>query len=188
MIARIDPFTRWLEGPMAAFEPRNAALLALLAGPACATTGTIEGQLSERGEPAQAITLVWDSRLGSLHGSMRVTLADGERFTGEFVQLARSTPVQVYEPLYDGWYDYDDWGAFGDPWYDGSTTTVWVYNYTNKVVARLRSDRGDHMRCRFRLDETERGMGGGGTGECQLSSGRRVRAIFERQRRGERAG
>lgn len=149
---------------------------------ACATSGTIEGQLSEKGEADETITLVWESRQGSLHGVMRVALADGEHFEGDFVQLTRATPVEVYEPVYDGWYDYADWEPFGEPWTDGETTTVWVNNYTEKVVAQLRSDRGDHMRCRFNLDDADRGMSGGGIGECQLSSGRTVRALFERRR------
>jgi hypothetical protein len=34
------------------------------------------------------------------------------------------------------------------------------------------------MRCTFQLDEPDEGMDGGGSGECQVSNGDRITAVF----------
>jgi hypothetical protein len=50
------------------------------------------------------------------------------------------------------------------------------------VVANLRAQDGEFMRCRFSLINPQRGMAGGGEGRCQLSdSNREINADFPRQ-------
>jgi hypothetical protein len=57
-------------------------------------------------------------------------------------------------------------------------TVQFITHYSGKVVATLDAPGNQRMRCRFHLVEPSRGMGGGGEGECQLSDGRLVRAVF----------
>ena len=54
--------------------------------------------------------------------------------------------------------------------------------YSGRVLANLRADDGERMRCRFDLISPSRGMAGGGEGRCQLSeTSREINAEFPRQ-------
>jgi len=50
--------------------------------------------------------------------------------------------------------------------------------YANRIVATLFGDKGNAMRCGFRLFDPQKGFPGGGTGDCLISSSvsHRVRA------------
>ena len=56
----------------------------------------------------------------------------------------------------------------------------YITYYSGQVVAVLDGDRGTKMRCHFILDERDEGVTGGGWGECQVSNGDRITAMFDR--------
>ena len=108
---------------------------------------------------------------------MTVTLLTSESFSGKYVHITSTSTVDVTPPVF--WdRSWAVWGPFDSPWYDGTDFPTFVRSYSGKVVARLFGDRGDTMRCRFRLSVPERGMLGGGVGDCQVSHGGQLAAQF----------
>jgi hypothetical protein len=103
---------------------------------------------------------------------------------GRFHQITRTTTVDRVDDFRGVWYG-DPWNSprwtWGGAWPYYGSTEEFITHYTDKVVALLTGDRGTMMRCHFRLDEPDRGMSGGGTGDCQLSDGQRITARFEPQ-------
>jgi hypothetical protein len=142
-----------------------ALVAAMLAG--CTTTGTIDGRVAVPDKPAAAVTFTYTASWTRNGGTLSTTLPSGEGFSGQYVQIASTRPVDTIEPY------------FWDPaWIDwGPSDTLW-FNGSNKVVATLFGDKGDSMRWRFRLNDPERGMPGGGVGECQVSNGSHIDARF----------
>lgn len=68
------------------------------------------------------------------------------------------------------WWDYRcEWGTCIVDDYE-------VVHYSGKVVARLKDQRGERMRCVFSLDEPMRGSSGGGSGSCSISDGEKIAA------------
>ncbi|WAS89886.1 hypothetical protein [Nannocystis punicea] len=126
----------------------------------------------------------WTSGDDSLSGRIKTKLPDGESFTGKYHEISRTATVDEYGDFYNAWYA-DPW--MGPSWYWGGswpyydTVEEFITNNTGKVVATLQGDRGTKMRCRFTLDDPDRGIKGGGTGECQLSNGERITTRFESQ-------
>ncbi len=145
---------------------------------ACTTTGIGGGQLSGAGGPEETVTFNWTSTDGGMSGSMTAALP-GSTFQGGFFQITQQTRAEVLNPLWmhwrSGWYDWPYWGG---PLASPYPTTQFITHYSGKVVATLESEGKQRMRCRFHLADPVRGMSGGGEGECQLSEGRLVRAVF----------
>jgi hypothetical protein len=157
--------------------------LAVLA--ACTTTGMGGGQLTGAGADEQAVVFTWRSTDGAMSGTMNAQLPN-ETYTGRFFQITRQTRSEVLAPLWThwslGWYDWPYWGGVAQGPYPYPYPTVqFITHYSGKVVATLESPGNQRMRCRFHLAEPARGMLGGGEGECQLSGGRVVRALFGAQ-------
>ncbi|HUM16243.1 MAG TPA: hypothetical protein VL086_11190 [Candidatus Nitrosotalea sp.] len=113
-------------------------------------------------------------------GTLSVTLPTGERFSGRFVQITSTTAVESVGPTWASWGPaWSEWGPFGETWVSGpSDVMTFRRNYTGKVVATLFGDRGNMIRCRFKLANPPGGMRDGGTGECQLSTGGTINASF----------
>ena len=153
-------------------------LLCLGALAACTTTGTGGGQVTGAGAQEQPVAFNWKSTDGGISGTMTASLPDSV-FQGRFFQITRQTRSEVLDPLWThwhrGWYDWPYWGGYMSPPYP---TTQFITYYSGKVVATLESQNNQRLRCRFHLVEPVRGMSGGGEGECQLSDGRVVRAVF----------
>lgn len=151
--------------------------------PACTTTGIGGGQLTDAGGTEQAVVFNWRSTDGAMSGTMSAQLP-GETFSGRFFQITRQTRSELLTPLWThwspGWYDWPYWGGMAPAPYP-YPAVQFITHYSGKVVATLESPGNQHMRCRFHLAEPARGMQGGGEGECQLSAGRVVRAVFEAQ-------
>jgi hypothetical protein len=127
------------------------------------------------------VVFTWKSGNESLSGHMETTLPTGEKFKGEYHEITTTIPVGQLSDFYGAWYGGpwvgDRWNWGGDwPYYDSAD--AYITHYTGKVVARLKGDRGDEMRCRFTLVDREAGIQGGGSGECQISNGERVTAKF----------
>ena len=144
----------------------------------CTTTGTGGGQLTGGGAMATPVTFNWTSTDGGLSGLMTAALPD-MGYRGSFFQITEQTRAEVLTPLWThwnrGWHDWPYWvGPQGSPY----PTTQFITHYSGKVVATLTSAGDQRMRCRFDLAVPVRGMSGGGEGECQLTDGRVVRAVF----------
>jgi hypothetical protein len=161
------------------------AVLTLAVLAACTTTGMGGGQLTGAGADEQAVVFTWRSTDGAMSGTMNAQLPN-ETYTGRFFQITRQTRSEVLAPLWThwslGWYDWPYWGGVAQSPYPYPYPTVqFITHYSGKVVATLESPGNQRMRCRFHLAEPARGMLGGGEGECQLSGGRVVRALFGAQ-------
>lgn len=167
----------------------------------CKSQGTMEGNLSTpkshsaskagdtgkdlKQKPATAqhehVSFTWESTHGPHSGKIQTTLPDGESFSGQFHEITSGTTVATLDGFYRSWYGGPwsryDWTWGGDwPYYDYADE--YITYYTNRVVAILDGDRGTTMRCNFKLDDPSRGMKGGGQGDCQLSTGERITAVF----------
>lgn len=159
---------RWLVWPL--------GLLIGLA--ACTYTGTGGGQMSGAGVADQPVEFTWKSTDGGISGSMTASMP-GASFEGRFFQITSQTRAETLDPLWAHWYrGWSDWPYWGSPWSTPYPTTQFITHYSGKVVATLTSQSGQSMRCRFHLSHPTMGMRGGGQGECQLSEGRLVRAVF----------
>ena len=161
------------------------AVLTLAVLAACTTTGMGGGQLTGAGADEQAVVFTWRSTDGAMSGTMNAQLPN-ETYTGRFFQITRQTRSEVLAPLWThwslGWYDWPYWGGVAQGPYPYPYPTVqFITHYSGKVVATLESPGNQRLRCRFHLAEPARGMLGGGEGECQLTGGRVVRALFEAQ-------
>lgn len=154
---------------------RAALVAALLAG--CTTTGTIDGRVAVPDKPAAAVAFTYTASWARNSGTLSTTLPSGEGFSGQYVQITSTSTVDMIDPSFwdPAWMD---WGPFDTPWSDGGDFKTFVTNDSRKVVATLFGDQGDVMRCRFRLSDPERGMPGGGVGQCQVSNGSHIEARF----------
>lgn len=163
----------------------------------CATspeTGVIAGRWTPPGKAPQPVVISWESR-DAITGSMFLTLGKGgERFTGDFLRVTSGTDLGGLEPILGPWNairESGGWAQEADPWWwgppgagplgigwDGAYFPEFVRQYSGKVVATLSGNRGHKMRCRFTLAQPREGLMGGGTGECESSTGGRVSARF----------
>lgn len=160
---------------LASFLFLNLALVA------CTTTGTGGGQLAGVGAPSEPVAFSWTSKDGGMSGTMTAALPD-VNYQGQFFQITQQTRTELLAPLWThwnhGWYDWPYWGISASPPYPA---TQFITHYSGKVVATLAAQGDQHMRCRFHLAQPSSGMSGGGEGQCQLSDGRVVRAVFPAQ-------
>jgi len=111
---------------------------------------------------------------------MHATLGKGgERFDGKYVRV-ESAPKAVVTTVYSDW-SAQTWEVYAwDPVAEGEVFDydLFVKRYSGKVLATLFGDRGDAMRCRFTLQDPERGLLQGGVGECQVSDGGKIDIEF----------
>ena len=160
-------------------------LLGLGALSACTSSGIGGGQLMGADARHEPVTFSWLSTDGGISGTMTATLP-GAVFEGRFFQVTRQMRGEVLSPLWDhwhsGWYDWPYWNSPFPPAYP---TAQFITYYSGKVVATLASADQQRMRCRFHLAGPAQGMSGGGEGECQLSDGRVVQAVFAGNEREE---
>jgi len=159
---------------------RVTALVAgagLLLG-ACTTTGMGGGELTHKGKPDEPVLFSWNSPDGGITGTMVATLP-GATFKGRFFQITQQTKRQLIAPLWDGWSPgWIDWPYLGHGPYGPDDVTEFITRYSGKVVANLQTDAGKRMRCRLHLIVPERGMSGGGEGECQIQGASTIHAQF----------
>ena len=149
-----------------------------LAVAACATTGGGTGSGNVRGT-RKPVAFTWQSS-DSVLGDITATFGNGEVYKGTYFQITRDTRVDRLGPLWDGWgrpYRRASWR-----YWDRADERQFIKEYSGRVLANLRSERGDHLRCRFTLITPSRGMAGGGEGRCQNSeTGQEINAEFPRQ-------
>ncbi|MDM0113225.1 hypothetical protein QTI66_13790 [Variovorax sp. J22R133] len=151
------------------------AALAVLNG--CASSGMGGGDIVQKGKPAQPVLFSWQSRDGSIDGTMTATTPDST-FQGRFTQVTRQTVTESLAPMWDPWpmawsdWPYEGWGVGGFDVVQFGTV------YSGKVIANLKDPTGRAMRCRLQLAQPEMGMKGGGSGECQIAGSPAFNATF----------
>ena len=148
--------------------------VAALALVACQTAGTGSGNVRGSQKP---VAFTWQST-DSVSGDITATVGNGKVYRGTYFQITHDTRAERLDPLWDGWaHPHGGWRYWGpDP------GPSFYKTYSGRVLANLRDENGEHMRCRFALVSPQRGMAGGGQGRCQLSdSDKEINAEFPRQ-------
>jgi len=123
--------------------------------------------------PKQMVTIAWEAT-GPTVGDMTFTLGKGgERYRGSYLLIQKTKVGSNAQNLYDVWAQPVWVGAHPTAaWFEpGWGFDTFVQHYDGRVVVGLKGDKGDSARCRFTLTNTDAGMPGGGTGECQISDG-----------------
>jgi hypothetical protein len=142
---------------------------------ACQTAGTGTGNVRGTRKP---VAFTWEST-DSVSGNITATFGTGKVFKGTYFQITRDTRVDHLGPLWDGW--GRPYARSGWRYWDRQEEREFIKEYSGRVLANLRSQEGDHMRCRFTLISPSRGMAGGGEGRCQLADSRQeINAEFPR--------
>ena len=131
-----------------------AACAALIA--ACAVNGVIPGRTSGKTVQMHFHHGAWTGA----HGTISVTMPDGERFAGKFV-VGTSDSTGL---------------AFGAK--QGEAALVDTSGNTSQAEAVLMGNRGDSMHCTFMLSNPSDGLEGGGVGHCKVSTGQVIDATF----------
>jgi hypothetical protein len=142
---------------------------------ACQTAGTGTGNVRGTRKP---VAFTWEST-DSVSGNITATFGTGKVFKGTYFQITRDTRVDHLGPLWDGW--GRPYARSGWRYWDRQEEREFIKEYSGRVLANLRSQEGDQMRCRFTLISPSRGMAGGGEGRCQLAdSSQEINAEFPR--------
>ena len=153
-------------------------------GPAagCSSTGTGISERYRRPGGREPVEFNWTAD-SSRRGTIAAALPTGERFTGNFVQVTREVPdtelVSMVGPI-AGFADaVAREGGTGsqDVWTNAVEIGSFREEYANRIVATLFGDKGNAMRCGFKLFDPEKGFPGGGTGACLISYGNGTIAV-----------
>ena len=142
--------------------------LATLLGGACTTMGTGTGD-TRGGGPG--VRFDWQAE-SATRGHITATFTNGKSYSGMLFQITSDTTVDDTGPMWAGW--GGRWGGW--PYWDSGPE--FSTHYSGRVVANLKNQDGEGMRCNFRLIDPSRGMVGGGQGKCQLSNGHTIDATF----------
>jgi len=146
---------------------------------ACTTVGTGAGEVVAAGGASAPVSFEWTSTDGGMSGTMTAALPE-LAYQGPFFQITRQTRVESLAPLWTHWHHgWGDWPYAGETYTPVMPGPQFITYFSGKVLATLEAPGNQRMRCRFRLVMPSRGMGGGGEGECQLTGGRVVRAVFK---------
>ena len=170
---------------------RRPALIALCAFAlsACASkpqTGIMAADWTppaKSGIPEQMVTIAWESQTRTT-GQMTFTLGrGGQRYVGSYLLIENTESHLEAQPLYDIWdnngFDAITYTGAPIPWFQPAWgLNTFVKHYNGRVVVGLHGNRGGNARCKFTLANTEAGMPGGGTGECQVDDGSHLSVRF----------
>ena len=159
--------------------PPVSSLVATMMIAGCASMGSGSGIESFDGRP---VAFAWDSKDGGNTGNMSATLDGNVGFDGPFLQMVSTIQTNDLAPLWYGWHaGWPDWNhdADGSKWSE-SPEAEFSTHYSGEIVANLKGEDSQQLRCRFHLNRPSAGMRGGGQGECQLTGGRTVSASFAR--------
>jgi hypothetical protein len=148
----------------------GATALALLFG-ACATSGTLSGWLSQAGTPETPVAVHYTTDALGPGGTLTLRLPDGESLTGPYTQ-GWST-VETGQPQVPGLGGvFFDWGGpQARGFMEDDPIPVYQTEWSSKVSAALRGDRGRAWSCRFRLKNPPARLAGGGEGRCLGADG-----------------
>jgi hypothetical protein len=160
---------RWID-PTRRAAGRGVGVAIAASLPACMSmsVGTGSGSLSPGDTPA---CVDWAGHNGGNTGTMSVTFGGGAVFSGSFAQLTSVARTDLPESVGSEWrHSWSDSGPY--------PTSAFARVYSGRVIADLEGPDAQQLRGRFSLNDPVAGMRGGGQGECHLSSGRKVQAMF----------
>lgn len=126
---------------------------------ACTTTGTIQGVSGNN--PVQ---FEYEQTLFDNGGLLKVTMPDGELFSGKFVQSTSSSSGTDWE--------------IGESSGDDSLILRDSTTLTSEAEALLIGNRGSTMTCELTLSAPEVGLDGGGIGKCETSKKDKISFTF----------
>jgi len=132
-------------------------LVAILLTVQLGCSGSMKGVVRR---DAQRVELTYtDSRLGT--GILQTVLPSGERFEGKILRIG-SPDVQ------------------SDTAVSGSESTAFndVQLFDGNAKATLSGNKGNIMKCRFKLADSLIGLSSGGFGICQVTDGRVIDIFF----------
>jgi hypothetical protein len=138
-------------------------------------TGYLGGRLSAPDRPVAGVEFLWTADRSGIRGTLTATVPAGERFTGNFVQVTREVADTELIPMVGPINGFTDAVAREggttpqDVWTSAVDLGTFRTEYTDRIVAVLFGDRGNAMRCGFRLFDPPQGFRGGGTGTCKIS-------------------
>lgn len=137
---------------------------ALISLTGCVSNGTIMGV-----SQGQNVSFDYEQSMFENGGKLRITMPDGEQYSGKFVPNSTSTSGSDFGFVSDS-SSFDDFGEFTS--FSDSTSISSV------AEAILIGDRGNTMKCRFQLSDPDSGMNGGGIGDCKTSKNQNVAVSF----------
>jgi hypothetical protein len=152
--------------------PLCALLVIVTTG--CTSTGSGTGG-SDSGDVQANFT--WkqsEATSGTLTARVSGKNGSEETYQGKFYQITSNTQVETLGPLWHPWHA----GWTGWTYWDPEPSDAFVTHYTGHVLANLAGPDGKRIRCEFQLLRADEGMRGGGEGQCQLPSGKTIRADF----------
>lgn len=121
------------------------------------------------------VSISWQAS-DAVSGVMTVSLADGAKYAGPYVHVARDMPLQRLDSMWEGW---------GTPWrfwvyWERPYAIAFAHYYHGRVVANLKpeAEGGARLRCNFALARAADALTGGARGECQFADGRAIRAAI----------
>jgi hypothetical protein len=97
-----------------------------------------------------------------------------ETYGGKFYQITNNSQIDTLGPLWHPW--HPAWTGWA--YWDSAPDYALIMHYTGHVLANLAGPDGKRMRCEFQLIRAAEGMKGGGEGQCQLPSGKAIKADF----------
>lgn len=123
--------------------------------------GTMNGMVRSSGHP---VSIAYNQSTD--HDDLKVTMPDGETFTGKAVMVGKSTSLgysfgSATASSSKGHYAAGSRSAFGV-----------VNTYTGNMQAVLFGNRGHTMRCNFQYADASGFTADGGIGLCETSDGR----------------
>ena len=124
----------------------------------CESSGTIRG-LSD-GRP---VHMKYKQGFSENDGVLKVTLPDGEAFSGKFVQKSTSKSG-------------DELGLKKSS--DDDVVIINSITRSSHAEAILIGNKGHTMKCEFQLSDPEDGIDGGGIGNCKTSAGKTISMTF----------
>ena len=137
---------------------------------ACTSTGYGRGSLVS---DHTAVEFDWNSKDGGKSGTMSAFVGFGLPFRGPFGEVERTTPDGLVEaPLI---------AELRDP-VPGAGSAGSTVADTSEVIADLLGPGKQSLLCCFHLNESARGMRGGGHGQCLFDGVRPVQAEFPLRR------
>jgi hypothetical protein len=128
----------------------------------------VEDPAQVSAEKGSATHVTWKSDGGSTtDGTIQADVPGHGLFSGNYLQINTREDAERAGPYfagawYSGWNAWDGWNVEAGP--------ALLPQYAGEVITVMRSERSEHMRCRFQLTSTYAGLDGGGIGQCQLSN------------------
>lgn len=134
-------------------------LIILVSLVGCESTGIMHG-VSEGSTVEFAYEQVFFDRSGELS----ITMPDGERYAGKFVQKSSSTSGDSWE--------------IGESSGDDSFIINGSDTVSSQAEAILIGNRGSTMTCEFQFANPSYGIEGGGIGSCKTSASKLIKITF----------